>query len=32
MMKVIKKAVKWYFSRINESALLTPSCMIPVRN
>ncbi len=32
MMKVIKKAVKWYLSRINESTLLTPSCMIPVRN
>lgn len=32
MMKVIKKAVKWYFNRISESTLLTPSCMIPVRN
>lgn len=31
MMKVIKKVANWYFSRINESAFLTPSCMIPIR-
>jgi hypothetical protein len=30
MMKVIKKTIKWYFNRINESTLLTPSCMIPI--
>lgn len=28
---MIKKVVKWYLNRINESTLLTPSCMIPIR-
>lgn len=31
-MKTIKKAIKWYFNRTKGSILLTPSCMIPVRN
>lgn len=31
MMKMIKKAIKWYFNCISESTLLTPSCMIPIK-
>lgn len=30
MMKMIKKALKWYFTRTAQSYLTTPSGMIPV--
>lgn len=30
MMKMIKKALKWYFTRTTQSYYMTPSGMIPV--
>lgn len=30
-MRIIKRTIKKCFKRINESTLLTPSCMIPIR-
>lgn len=29
MMKMIKKALKWYFNQAAETYAWTPSCMIP---
>ena len=31
MMKTIKKIIKKCFRHLNESTLLTPSCMIPIK-